>query len=224
MWWEDSQHPSPTATAKSVSTNPLPLAGITPAIALYKSYPAANALPRVGVFAFSDNFFTNSGGEDERGGGGALDCAVSGLALPLETAGLVEEAIEADCSVLGRLARGEVGREGGRWVCEGGLVDIVIIGEVQVRDAMGRVLIRNALFLTDSALGSHNRHGILSLLQIWHYMLSHSKSQVLRSTQIKNPDIEAFPPPDQPKPAPTSTHQSPLPYNRTCPPQFSTGR
>ncbi|KAL2051317.1 hypothetical protein ABVK25_008369 [Lepraria finkii] len=93
-----------------------PLAGITPAIALYKSYPAANALPRVGVFAFSDNFFTKSGGEDERGGGGALDCTVSGLALPLETAGLVEETIEADCSVLWRLARGEVGREGGRWV------------------------------------------------------------------------------------------------------------
>ena len=125
MWWEDSQHPSPTAIARSVSTNPLPLAGIPPAIALYKSYPAANALPRVGVFAFSDNFFTKSGGEDERGGGSALDRAVSGLALPLETAGSVKVAIEADCSDLGRLARGEVGREGGRWACDGGGVDIV---------------------------------------------------------------------------------------------------
>ena len=79
----------------------------------------------------------------------------------------------------------------------------MIIGEVQVRDAMGRVLIRDALalslLLTDSALGSHTRHGILSLLQIQHCMLSHSKSQVLRSTQMKIPDIKAFPPPDQPK-------------------------
>ena len=55
----------------SVSTNPLPLFGITHSLALYMSYPAANALPLVGVLACADSFFTSSGGDVESGGGGA---------------------------------------------------------------------------------------------------------------------------------------------------------
>ena len=67
------QHPTPTAIAKSVSTSAFPRFGITHSFAAYKSYPAANALPLVGVFALSDNFFTKSGGgpslEDSSGAG-----------------------------------------------------------------------------------------------------------------------------------------------------------
>lgn len=96
----NSQHPSPTAILISVSTSPLPRFGIIHSLALYMSYPAANALPLVGTLALSESFLTNSGGEAESGGGGAL--------VVVE-----EEAIGSDCSVLGRLARGEVGREGG---------------------------------------------------------------------------------------------------------------
>lgn len=65
-----SQHPSPTAMLISVSTNPLPLDGIIHPLALYISYPAAKALPLVGVFACAESFFTSSGGEVESGGGG----------------------------------------------------------------------------------------------------------------------------------------------------------
>ena len=90
----------------SVSTNPLPLFGITHSLALYRSYPAAKALPLVGVFACADSFFTSSGGEVERGGGGAAVFAGAFL--------MGEEAM----SVLGRLGRGEVGKDGGS--CDGG--------------------------------------------------------------------------------------------------------
>lgn len=83
--------PAGTAIARSVSTNALPLAGIVvlwalqvvhqmsamPAIVstnsspscrclrrthLYRSYPAAYALPLVGVVALVDSFFTSKGG------------------------------------------------------------------------------------------------------------------------------------------------------------------
>ncbi len=90
----------------SVSTNPLPLFGITHALALYISYPAAKALPLVGVFAWADSFFTSSGGEAERGGGGA------GLFSDTSTAE------EEDMSVLGRLGKGDVDNDGGS--CDGG--------------------------------------------------------------------------------------------------------
>ena len=87
----------------SVSTNPLPLFGITHSLALYMSYPAAKALPLVGVFACADSFFTSRGGEAERGGGrGALWG--------------VEE--EGDMLALGRLVKGDVGNDGGS--CDGG--------------------------------------------------------------------------------------------------------
>ena len=57
------------------------------------SYPAANALPLVGVLAVGDIFLTNRGGEAESGAtaGGEVSCA--GI-------------------VLGRFARGELGKDG----------------------------------------------------------------------------------------------------------------
>ena len=92
----------------SVSTNPLPLFGITHSLALYMSYPAANALPLVGVFACADSFFTSSGGEAERGGGGSVEVRLfSGIFV-------VEEGV----SVLGRLGSGDVGKDGAS--CDGG--------------------------------------------------------------------------------------------------------
>lgn len=96
----------------SVSTNPLPLFGITQSLALYISYPAAKALPLVGVFACADSFFTSRGGEAERGGGGgACWAGVSPGAL-----WGVEE--EGDMFALGRLGKGDVGNDGGS--CDGG--------------------------------------------------------------------------------------------------------
>ena len=106
----DLQHPSPTAMLISVSTNPLPLFGITHFLALYISYPAAKGLPLVGVFACADSFFTSSGGEVERGSGGA------------ESFFGAREGVEEVMSVLGRLVKGDVGKDGGS--CDGGGVDI----------------------------------------------------------------------------------------------------
>lgn len=134
----NSQHPSGTATANSVSTSPLPLFPITHALAAYRSYPAANALPRVGVFALSESFFTRSGGDDERGGGGGaafwLGEEGRGLVVVLDGGGsgsvVVFVRVGGDMVlVLVRLGSGELGREGGecgggghvfeRWACGG---------------------------------------------------------------------------------------------------------
>lgn len=57
----------------------------------------------MGVLAFGDSFFTRRGGAEERGGGGAV-------VLPLVGASSFVGGI--DC-LLGRLERGEAGREGG---------------------------------------------------------------------------------------------------------------
>ena len=75
-------------------------------MALYMSYPAAKALPLEGVLARADSFFTSSGGEVERGGGGGALFA-GGFWTDVE-----------DMSVLGRLGKGDVGKEGGS--CDGG--------------------------------------------------------------------------------------------------------
>lgn len=93
---ENIHVPSGTAIAIPVSTNAFPLAGITVSLALYMSYPAAKAEPRVGARPVGVSFFT------WRGGRGVL----------------VEPIVDGsvDCSVvlgLVRLARGEAGREGG---------------------------------------------------------------------------------------------------------------
>lgn len=90
----------------SVSTNSLPLFGITHSLALYRSYPAAKALPLVGVFARDESFLTSNGGEAERGGGGA---GVFSGAFGAE---------EEDMSVFGRLDKGDDGKDGGS--CDGG--------------------------------------------------------------------------------------------------------
>ena len=92
----------------SVSTNPLPLFGITHSLALYMSYPAAKALPLVGVFAYGDSFLTSSGGEAERGGGG-------GAGMFSGAFGAEEE---EDMVLLGRLGKGDAGNDGGS--CDGG--------------------------------------------------------------------------------------------------------
>ena len=125
----NSQHPSLTAILISVSTNPLPLFGITQSLALYKSYPAAKALPLVGVFACAESFFTSSGGEVERGGGGGPAETFSG--------GFRTEEEEEDMSVLGRLDKGDVGRDGAS--CDGGGgVDIVHTNCRKLWDALTR--------------------------------------------------------------------------------------
>lgn len=81
-----------------VSTNAFPLAGMTVSLALYMSYPAAKAEPRVGARPVGVSFFT------WRGGRGVL-------VEPI----VVDVVVVSVVSVLGlvRLARGEVGREGG---------------------------------------------------------------------------------------------------------------
>jgi hypothetical protein len=104
------QVPSGTAIAMPVSTIALPLAGITVSFALYISYPAAKAEPRVGALAEATSFLTRSGG---------IGCWIE------VTAGVV--AVMA--SVLVRLASGEAGREGGSRVVgtvAGGVVSLVI--------------------------------------------------------------------------------------------------
>jgi hypothetical protein len=137
----NSQHPSGTATANSVSTSPLPLFPITHALAAYRSYPAANALPRVGVFALSESFFTRSGGDDERGGGGGaafwLGEEGRGLVVVLDGGGsgsvVVFVRVGGDMVlVLVRLGSGELGREGGE--CGGGVVDMFLRGGGPVGD------------------------------------------------------------------------------------------
>ena len=50
--------PSGSAIASLVSSNAVPCAGMTPASALYRSYPAARALPLVGRCASSESHFT----------------------------------------------------------------------------------------------------------------------------------------------------------------------
>lgn len=114
------QVPSGTAMAMPVSTIALPLAGITVSFALYRSYPAAKAEPRVGARADSTSFLTSKGGR----------CCWMEV-----TAGALEAVIvSAIDSVLVRLARGEAGREGGWWVvfvevsAGGGVVSLVMAG------------------------------------------------------------------------------------------------
>jgi hypothetical protein len=46
----------------SVSTKTFPRAGTTVSFAAYISYPAANALPRVGSVALSESFLIRRGG------------------------------------------------------------------------------------------------------------------------------------------------------------------
>lgn len=83
-----------------VSTNAFPLAGMTVSLALYMSYPAAKAEPRVGARPVEVSFFT------WRGGRGVL-------VEPIVVDDVV--VVVSVVSVLGlvRLARGEAGREGG---------------------------------------------------------------------------------------------------------------
>lgn len=87
------------------------------------SYPAAKALPRVGVLALAESFLIRSGGDCESlvvGGGGGGGGALS--------EGMV-------AVILGRLASGDVGWEGGSWVGfsvveeEGGGVVGMVFGE-----------------------------------------------------------------------------------------------
>lgn len=111
------QVPSGTAIEIPVSTSALPFAGTTVSFALYTSYPAAKAEPRVGALADGTSSLTRSWG------GGVV---VSGLAIS-----------EVSVVFLGRFARGEFGRDGGGCsvvavevvvsVCGGGVVSLVMI-------------------------------------------------------------------------------------------------
>lgn len=113
----------------SVSTNPLPLFGITHSLALYKSYPAAKALPLVGVFAYTESFFTSSGGDAESGGGGG---GGGGAGLLSGAFGAAKE--EEGMSVMGRLGKGDVGKDGGS--CHGGGGVGIVHERSEVRDAL----------------------------------------------------------------------------------------
>jgi hypothetical protein len=99
--------------ANPVDTNPFPLAGITVSFALYRSYPAAKADPRVGARADSVSFFTRSGG---------AGAEIEVTAVPLEeamTEAMLVEVPFCAVSVLVRLARGDAGSDGGSWETAG---------------------------------------------------------------------------------------------------------
>ena len=68
---------------------------------LYRSYPAAKALPLVGVLARSLSFLTSNGG-------------FSSTLMLAAGPSFSVEASAAPAIVLARLARGEVGADGGR--------------------------------------------------------------------------------------------------------------
>lgn len=102
----NSQVPSGTAIAISVSTSAFPCAGIVVAFDAYISYPAANALPRVGSFAFALSFFMRSDGTEED----IVDWVSASSVTVL-------------CDVLVRFASGECGDVGGTMVD----VDILVV-------------------------------------------------------------------------------------------------
>lgn len=110
-----------------VSTIALPLAGTTVSLALYRSYPAAKAEPRVGILADFLSFLTR------RGGSG---CEREVTAVPSEALLAMVEAIEGASSRLGfvLLGSGEAGKDGGSWLMElfagAAVVDILVRGGV----------------------------------------------------------------------------------------------
>ena len=85
-------------------------------VAAYRSYPAANALPRVGARAVATSFLTSKGGE-------SVSCVVGADAMAEVAVGMSDAPGEG----LGRLARGEGAGEGagcpgaGRVVWQGGV-------------------------------------------------------------------------------------------------------
>lgn len=136
----DIQVPAGTAMLISVSTLTLPLAGTTTSLALYRSCPAANALPLVGAFALSLSSCTCKlcsaaaaaaidGAMDAEGCRpiGCVGCGVLmfasgvGVAVPESVPrGRVEAWSRGVVSIMRvRLGSGEDGREGGSWVREG---------------------------------------------------------------------------------------------------------
>ena len=80
--------------------------------ALYRSYPAANALPRVGVRPFGESFLINKGGQSSTFVvGGAAGVLLGGAAF-------AEDAIfggEEVGAIFGRLVMGETEGEGMSW-------------------------------------------------------------------------------------------------------------
>ena len=81
------------------------------------SYPAARAEPLVGAFAEAESFLTSSGGD--------WDTVVTGVSL--------EDGLGGGIG-LGRLGRGEVGNEGGRWDdVNGGVPDM--FNELEMEEA-----------------------------------------------------------------------------------------
>lgn len=98
--------PAGTAIANCVSTSAFPRAGMIVSCALYKSYPAANALPLVGVRALFVSFFMNRGGDSSfdfwyccGGPGGATG--------PLGIEGTADIVVGLAGEGLGRFARGD---------------------------------------------------------------------------------------------------------------------
>lgn len=81
----------------------------------------------MGVFACAESFFTSSGGELERGGGGPVGTFSGAFRTEEE---------EEDMPVLGRLGKGDVGRDGVS--CDSGGVDIVHARIQKLWDALTR--------------------------------------------------------------------------------------
>lgn len=131
---KDAQVPTGTLMEISVPTSALPLAGTVTSFALYRSCPAAYALPLVGALALSLSKRTCSccsalvaaaaATDGAMGAGGwradmlaALANGV-GVAVPESSPrGSVEACVRGDGSMtFVRLGSGELGRDGGSWV------------------------------------------------------------------------------------------------------------
>lgn len=138
--WPLSAHshvPAGTAMEISVSTLALPRAGITTSRALYRSWPAAKALPLVGARAASLRSWTWRAcsaaaaaamlGAIGAGGWRAMARGV-GVEVPeSEARGSVDGWLREEGSMtFVRFGRGDEGREGGSWVGTGVCADMIV--------------------------------------------------------------------------------------------------
>ena len=143
----------------SVATIALPLAGTSVSLALYKSWPAAKALPLVGAFAFSLSSRTCSacsaaapaaieGAIGAGGGKAAMWELASGVGVAVPES-LLRGSVEAWSSGAGsmtlvRFGSGELGRDGGSWAGAGVLAWFDIVCGVVVEEVGRRGRERDA--------------------------------------------------------------------------------
>ena len=157
-----TQQPSQTAICNPVLTNPLPLAGIVVASDAYRSYPAAKALPLVGVLAVDETFLTSRGGDAERG-------ATVGPSLALE--------LPLADMVLGRFGRGDVDSDGGWWLVVGsggGGVLGMAVAKGSKGESSFNMLLSACYYSIVSHLSSLHRHSDIS------------RSPLIQSSPLRN--------------------------------------